>query len=77
MNERSYRPPPPSSVWGRRQLPPRRQSHVDWGRVVLERLPLRGDETVIDAGCGTGRLTELLLARLPEGHVIGLDNRPT
>jgi trans-aconitate 2-methyltransferase len=47
--------------------------HVDWGRAVLERLPLRGDETVIDAGCGTGRLTELLLGRLPEGHVIALD----
>jgi trans-aconitate 2-methyltransferase len=47
--------------------------HVDWGRVVLERLPLRGDETVIDAGCGSGRLTELLLGRLPQGRVIGLD----
>jgi trans-aconitate 2-methyltransferase len=47
--------------------------HVDWGRVVLERLPLRGDETVIDAGCGTGRLTELLLERLPDGHVIAMD----
>ena len=47
--------------------------HVDWGRVVLERLPLTGDETVIDAGCGTGRLTELLLDRLPNGHVVALD----
>lgn len=47
--------------------------HVDWGKTVLERLPLRGDETVIDAGCGTGRLTELLLERLPEGHVIAVD----
>ena len=47
--------------------------HVDWGRAVLDRLPLQGDETVIDAGCGTGRLTELLLERLPEGHVIALD----
>ncbi len=47
--------------------------HVDWGRVVLERLPLTGDETVIDAGCGTGRLTELLLDRLPNGHVMALD----
>jgi trans-aconitate 2-methyltransferase len=47
--------------------------HVEWGRVVLERLPLAGDETVIDAGCGTGRLTELLLGRLPQGHVIALD----
>jgi trans-aconitate methyltransferase len=47
--------------------------HVDWGRVVLERMPLDGNETVVDAGCGTGRLTELLLDRLPRGHVIALD----
>ncbi len=47
--------------------------HVDWGRTVLERLPLRGDETVIDAGCGTGRLTELVLERLPHGRVIATD----
>lgn len=47
--------------------------HVDWGKTVLTRLPLRGDETVIDAGCGTGRLTGLLLDRLPEGHVIAVD----
>jgi trans-aconitate 2-methyltransferase len=47
--------------------------HVNWGKVVLERLPLRGDETVLDAGCGTGRLTELVLDRLPNGHVIAVD----
>lgn len=47
--------------------------HVEWGKIVLERLPLRGNETVIDAGCGTGRLTKLLLERLPNGHVIAVD----
>ena len=45
-----------------------------WGGEVLERLPLRGDETVLDAGCGTGRVTELLLARLPRGRVVALDS---
>lgn len=44
-----------------------------WGEEVLERLPLKGDETVLDAGCGTGRVTELLLARLPLGRVVALD----
>jgi trans-aconitate 2-methyltransferase len=44
-----------------------------WGRAVLDRLPLAGDERVLDAGCGTGRVTELLAVRLPRGHVVALD----
>ncbi len=45
-----------------------------WGAEVLERMPLDGDETVLDAGCGTGRVTELLIARLPRGRVVALDH---
>lgn len=44
-----------------------------WAREVLERLPLSGDETVLDAGCGAGGVTRLLLERLPAGRVIGVD----
>ena len=40
---------------------------------VLDRLVLAGDETVIDAGCGSGRVTEALLERLPRGRVIAVD----
>jgi trans-aconitate 2-methyltransferase len=47
-----------------------------WGGAVLERLPLRGDETVLDAGCGSGRVTEQLADRLPNGRVIALDASP-
>ena len=45
----------------------------EWGLEVLERLPLDGDETVLDAGCGSGRLTAVLADRLPRGRVIGVD----
>jgi trans-aconitate 2-methyltransferase len=43
------------------------------GLAVLERLELRGDETVLDAGCGSGRITQALIERVPDGHVIAVD----
>lgn len=48
-----------------------------WGtnflELFLERRGLRGDEDAVDAGCGTGRVTELLLRHLPEGTVLAVD----
>ena len=50
---------------------------TSWGanllQVFLERHGLRGDEIAIDAGCGTGRVTELLLRYLPNGTVLAVD----
>jgi trans-aconitate 2-methyltransferase len=48
-----------------------------WGTAVLDRLPLDGDERVLDAGCGSGRVTEQLAERLPRGRVIALDGSPS
>jgi trans-aconitate 2-methyltransferase len=42
-------------------------------RDVIDRLDLQGDERVLDAGCGTGRVTELLVERVPNGAVVGVD----
>jgi trans-aconitate 2-methyltransferase len=47
--------------------------HEEWAKAVLERLPLNGDEIVLDAGCGTGRMTRMLVERLPLGRVIAVD----
>lgn len=49
------------------------EPQFEWGMEVLDRLELRGDETVVDAGCGSGRVAERLLARLPNGHLIAVD----
>ncbi len=43
------------------------------GLEVLERLAPAGGEVVLDAGCGSGRVTEALLQRLPRGRVIAVD----
>lgn len=43
------------------------------GNDAVARLELRGDETVLDAGCGTGEVTATLLERLAHGRVVALD----
>jgi trans-aconitate 2-methyltransferase len=48
-----------------------------WGRAVVDRLTLRGDERALDAGCGTGQVTASLLERLPTGSVVALDGSPS
>ena len=42
-----------------------------WAREILERSAIEPHETVLDAGCGSGRVTKLVLERSP--HVIGVD----
>ncbi len=49
----------------------------EWAREVLERLELRGDESMLDAGCGSGRVTRLLIDRLPQGRVVAVDASPS
>ncbi len=48
-----------------------------WALEQLERLPLRGDEIALDAGCGSGRVTAVLAERLPRGRVYGVDASPS
>lgn len=50
--------------------------HRRWGQSLVDRAGLAGDEIVLDAGCGSGRLTELVIDRLPRGRVIALDASP-
>jgi trans-aconitate 2-methyltransferase len=42
----------------------------------LATLTLRGDERVLDVGCGDGRVTAEIAARLPRGSVLGVDPSP-
>lgn len=44
-----------------------------WGMEVLERLQLNGDDDVIDAGCGSARVTWELAKRVPNGSVLAVD----
>ena len=50
---------------------------LNWALEQLERLDLDGDEVVLDAGCGSGRVTALLADRVPRGRVYGVDVAPS
>jgi trans-aconitate 2-methyltransferase len=50
---------------------------VAWAQAQLERLGLDGGEVVLDAGCGSGRVTALLVDRVPHGRVYGVDVAPS
>ena len=65
--------PSPSREWNSREYHRLSQPQVTWGKKVLARLHLRGDELLLDAGCGTGRLTADLLEGVPNGRVVALD----
>ena len=55
----------------------RHSSHQrQWGGGLIEELPLRGDERVLDLGCGDGTLTRSLADRVPRGVVLGVDAAP-
>jgi trans-aconitate 2-methyltransferase len=48
-----------------------------WAIEQLDRLELAGDEVVLDAGCGSGRVTRLLADRVPRGKVYAVDVAPS
>jgi trans-aconitate 2-methyltransferase len=65
--------PEADKEWDARSYHAVSEPQFEWGQRVLAALELAGNETVLDAGCGTGRLTALLVDRLPRGIVIGVD----
>lgn len=50
------------------------QRHL--AQVTLDGLEFRGDESLLDVGCGDGYITRSIAARLPHGTVVGIDPSP-
>ena len=60
--------------WDARDYAAHSSAQLGWARELIGKLRLRGDEDVLDIGCGDGRATALMAERLPEGSVLGVDN---
>ncbi len=49
------------------------QHQQEWGERLLGELDLKGNERIVDLGCGDGRLTTQLADLVPDGYVLGVD----
>lgn len=47
---------------------------MGWAQELLNKLHLQGNEAVLDLGCGDGKITALIAAKVPKGKVVGIDN---
>src|SRR4029453_9806898 len=59
--------------WNASSYPKVSGPQTSWGQKVLDRLTVSGDESVIDAGCGSGRPPAGPLGRLRRGRMVALD----
>ena len=51
-------------------------SQQAWARELIARLKLRGDEHILDVGCGDGKVTAEIARAVPKGLVTGIDASP-
>jgi trans-aconitate 2-methyltransferase len=66
-----------ATPWDARTYDRSSQPQQAWGAEVLARLAgIAPDASVLDVGCGTGRVTEELLALVPRGRVLAIDASP-
>jgi trans-aconitate 2-methyltransferase len=48
-------------------------SQLNWARELIARLAFRGDERILDVGCGDGKITAELARAVPRGAAVGVD----
>ena len=51
-------------------------AQFNWAMTLIAGLELKGDERILDIGCGDGRITALLAEKVPKGQVLGVDISP-
>ncbi|MBI2302636.1 MAG: methyltransferase domain-containing protein [Armatimonadetes bacterium] len=64
----------PDSRWDPVDYQRHSSAQLGWARELIAKLRLRGDERVLDVGCGDGRVTAELALQVPRGEVVGIDS---
>lgn len=61
------------ATWNAADYAKNSQGQYHWALGNLEKLALTGSETVLDIGCGDGKISAEIAKRVPRGHVTGID----
>ena len=67
MSDKNYK-------WNAADYAAHSSAQLTWARELYTKLGLNGNERILDIGCGDGKITAELAARVPDGHVTGVDN---
>jgi trans-aconitate methyltransferase len=68
--------PAPAFHWNAAEYAANSAVQHGWARELIARLALRGDERVLDTGCGDGKITAEIAGAVPRGEVLGTDASP-
>ncbi len=63
-------------LWNPQDYAQHSEAQLKWARELRSRLDLRGNESVLDVGCGDGKITADFAATLSQGQVVGVDSSP-
>ena len=66
----------PPAIWNAAEYATNSTVQQSWARELIAKLKLRGDEQILDVGCGDGKVTAELAQSLPRGSVTGADASP-
>lgn len=60
--------------WNAKEYEKYSSGQTKWGEELLKKLNLKGNEYVLDTGCGDGKITYEISLLVPDGFVKGIDN---
>jgi trans-aconitate methyltransferase len=70
------KPVSPTARWNAADYAANSAVQQTWARELIAQLQLRGDEHVLDVGCGDGKVSAEIAQTVPRGSVVGVDASP-
>jgi trans-aconitate 2-methyltransferase len=66
----------PNYNWNAQDYAKNSQNQQRWAQELIPKLKLQGNESLLDIGCGDGKITAELARCLPKGKAVGVDSSP-